>query len=88
MVEDTYQERWIVLFLSIATLTLAIILFRSVKRVTIRYPNLMKFQMYLVIILNIAAILANFFGRFALGKMLNTSSIYSLFLAIDLTVFF
>ncbi|PWU04537.1 MAG: hypothetical protein C5B52_01410 [Bacteroidetes bacterium] len=87
LVEDTYQERWIIFLLAIATLGLALSFFRASKNFNVRYPNLTKFQMYLVIILNTGSILANFFGRFSLAKMLNTSSIYSLFLAIDLTVF-
>jgi len=79
--------RVFLLILNIISAIFGILWVRAIKKHTLTFSGMIKLVSIIYIILNVAAIFCNLFGRLSLTKILSVTSIYGLTQIIGLAVF-
>ncbi|MBS9522531.1 mechanosensitive ion channel [Litoribacter alkaliphilus] len=86
-VEIAFKERWFLLFLNLAGISLAYLAIRVLESKPEKYPKYINFFIYLYFSMQVISFLANILGRYSLSKMLGVASTNSLVQAITLYAF-
>jgi len=83
----TIDFRVFLLVLNIAALIFGVLWYRKIRSHTVLFSVMIRIVSIIYIILNLAAILCNLFGRLSLAKIFSITAIYGLTQIIGLTVF-
>jgi len=84
LIENTFLERIFIFTLAGMAIVVGMGLLSKLKTGVIKYSRISRVMVIVFNIGNLLSLLANMSGRFALAKLLCTSSIFTLFLAIGL----
>ncbi|WP_143962357.1 mechanosensitive ion channel family protein [Litoribacter populi] len=86
-VEIAFKERWFLLLLNLAGISLAYLAIRVLESQPEKYPKYINFFIYLYFGMQVISFFANILGRYSLSKMLGVASTNSLVQAITLYAF-
>ncbi len=87
LIETTYSERWIQLFISGVSVFLGVWLLLSKKENHFSKAGFYKPLTWIFVVMNFAALLLNMTGRVTLAKVLNTGANYGMIEALNLLIF-
>ncbi|WP_215224390.1 mechanosensitive ion channel family protein [Echinicola shivajiensis] len=85
--EKAYEERWVLLALSVISISLAYNIIKNIKGSTFTHPNQIVFLIRVFLIIQGASLISNIFGRYSLAKILGIAATTSLLQALGLYVF-
>ncbi|WP_186754081.1 mechanosensitive ion channel family protein [Echinicola salinicaeni] len=85
--EKAYEERWVLLILSVVSVSLAYNIIKNIKGSNFTHPGQIIFLIRVFLIIQGASFIANVFGRYSLAKILGIAATSSLLQALGLYVF-
>ncbi len=86
LLESSFTERIVLLFLNLLALPLSWLMYHEVKKDKKQYHSLMDESILLFMVINLLAFIMNISGRFVLSKVLSNSSALSIALLLALQI--